>query len=151
MTTNLVQVAIAQRPFPQLPFMSGHQFKTFLANRGYHLDTAKIESLIDFGIIERLNTGYGDFHAFHIWPVSQILDLSEIRFTSGFGRNRPDPEFVKDWVKARLVGKENSFTAIQENGFADEFSQRILPFLLWLESYYLLIIRNNLVNTKLVE
>ena len=58
---------------------------------------------------------------------------------------------MKDWVKARLVGKENSFTAIQENGFADEFSQRILPFLLWLESYYLLIIRNNLVNTKLVE
>lgn len=151
MTTYLVEAAIAQRPFPQLPLMSDHQFKLFLSNRGYHLDSAKIESLIDHGVIERLNTGVGDFHAFQIWPVSQIMNLSETRFTSGFGKNRPDPEFVKDWVDAQLAANENAFAVYQENGIAEEFNQGILPFLLWLESYYLPMIRNKLVNTNVME
>ena len=151
MTTNLVEAAIAQRPFHQLTFMSDHQFKLFLSNRGYHLDSAKIESLIDHGAIERLNTGVGDFHAFQIWPVSQIWNLSETRFTSGFGRNRPDPEFVKNWVEAKLAANDIAFTVYQENGIAEEFNQRILPFLLWLESYYLPMIKNRLVNTNVTE
>ena len=79
------------------------------------------------------------------------MNLSETRFTSRFGRNRPDPEFVKNCVEAKLVANENSFTVYQENGIAEEFNQRILPFLLWLESYYLPMTRNKLVNTNVME
>ena len=95
---NLIEKATAERPFPQVRFMSETWFDSFLRDRGLQLGVTGIRSLVDAGVLQRLNTQSGDFHPFQIWPISSLLKALELRLDVGLANHGFDPAGFKQFI-----------------------------------------------------
>ena len=83
---DLVKKAVANRQFPQVPFLSEGWFDSFLRDSGFRVGIAGVRSLVAVGLIQRLDTQSGDFHPFQIWPISKLLRGLAFQLDVGFSR-----------------------------------------------------------------
>ena len=138
---DLIKNAIEKRPFPQIPFMSEGQFDSFLRDRGIRVGLTGICSLVDAGLIERLNAESGDFHPFQVWPVSRLLGALEIQMDVGISHSGLDHASLEKFFKRNWSHRKTDLTDFPMSGLSNEFNQKIFPLLLWLESYFLPVVR----------
>ena len=138
---DLIKNAITNRPFPQLPFMSEDRFDSFLRDRGFRIGTTGVRSLVDAGVIERLNTESGDFHPFQVWPISRLLGILEIHLDVGISHSGIDHASLGKFFRLNWSRRKNDLTDFPKSGLCSEFNRRIFPLLLWLESYFLPVVR----------
>ena len=132
-----LEKALTNRQFPQILFQSTHQFGSFLRDRGFRLNTSGINTLVDGGLIERLNTGSGDFHPFQIWPVYRLFRQLEIQFDSAFGVYGWDESGLRKFIDQNLPWRARHLVEFPKSDQCKEFNNKIFPLLLWLESIYL--------------
>ena len=138
---NLIEKATAERPFPQLRFMSETWFDSFLRDRGLQLGVTGIRSLVDAGVLQRLNTQSGDFHHFQIWPISSLLKALELRLDVGLANHGFDPAGFKQFIDLNWSHRAEVLVQFPNDILWTEFNQRLFPLLLWLESDFLPIVR----------
>ena len=138
---DLIKYAITNRPFPQLPFMSEDRFDSFLRDRGFSIGTTGVRSLVDAGVIERLNTESGDFHPFQVWPISRLLGVLEIHLDVGVSHSGLDHASLGKFFRLNWSRRRNDLTNFPKSGLCRQFNRGIFPLLLWLESYFLPVVR----------
>lgn len=138
---DLINNAVTGRQFPQIPFMTESRFDSFLRDRGFRLGSRGIGHLVDAGLIERLHATEGDFHPFQIWPISRLFEAVNIRLDSGISYNGLDPAAMKRFIDLNWSRCQNHLTDFPQSPLCVEFNQKVLPFLLWLESYFLPVVR----------
>lgn len=138
---DLINNAVKGRQFPQIPFMSEIRFDSFLRDRGFRLGSRGIGHLIDAGLIERLHATEGDFHPFQIWPISKLFETLNFRLDSGISYNGLDPAAMKRFIDLSWSQCQKHLTEFPQSSLCVEFNQRVFPFLLWLESYFLPVVR----------
>ena len=138
---DLIDKAISKRQFPQLSLMSDGWFDSFLRDSGFRIGIDGIRSLAAAGLIQRLNTESGDFHPFQIWPISRFfLDL-EIQLDTGFGYYGFDAAGMKQYIDLNWSRRAKDLSSFPTTGPCIEFNQMLFPLLLWLESYFLPVVR----------
>ena len=138
---DLIENAVTGRQFPQIPFMSEGRFDSFLRDRGFRLGSRGISHLVDAGLIDLLNTKEGDFHPFQIWPISRLFEAVNIRLDSGISYNGLDPAALRRFMDLNWPLLENHLTDFPQSSLCVEFNRKVLPLLLWLESYLLPVVR----------
>lgn len=138
---NLVTKAITKRPFPQLPFMSEHDFDSFLQDRGFNVGITGIRSFVDSGLIETLDAATGDFHPFQIWPISRVFRALEVQLDTGISHHGVNPGGLKKYVDLNWPHRAQTLTDFPQSNTCLEFNHKLLPLLLWLESHFLPLVR----------
>ena len=154
---DLVREAVTKRHFPQLLFMSEHQFASFLKNRGFNVGIEGIRAFVKSGLIENLNAESGAFHPFHIWPISCLLHKLEIRLYGAVGYQGLDSARLRNVIDSSWSHRSKFVNDFPQSELCLEFNHRILPLLLWMESYFMPVIRGprpgviHLVNSDSYE
>ena len=138
---DLVKKAVANRQFPQVLFLSEGWFNSFLRDRGFRVGIAGVRSLVAVGLIQRLDTQSGDFHPFQIWPISKLLGGLEFQLDVGFSRYGSDPAGMKQFIDLNWPRRANDLTSFPNSALCIDFNRKLFPLLLWLESYFLPVIR----------
>ena len=121
--------------------MSETWFDSFLRDRGLQLGVTGIRSLVDAGVLQRLNTQSGDFHPFQIWPISSLLKALELRLDVGLANHGFDPAGFKQFIDLNWSHRAEVLVQFPNNILWTEFNQRLFPLLLCLESDFLPIVR----------
>lgn len=129
------------RPFPQQRLLSETEFASFLRERGFDLGVEGIRSLVNAGLIEELGDQFGVFHPFQIWPISNLLKDLGVRLDIGIRYNGLSTKGLKKFIDINWSSREQRIVNYLGNKNLLTFNQRILPFLLWTESYFLPIVR----------
>ena len=137
---DLVKKAVANSQFPQVPFLSERWFDSFLQDRGFRVGIAGVRSLVAVGLIQRLDTQSGDFHPFQIWPISKLLGRLEFQLDVGF-RYGSDPASMKQFIDLNWPRRADDLTSFPNSALCIDFNRKLFPLLLWLESYFLPVIR----------
>ena len=143
---NLIEVAVKERPFPQMAFMSEQRFSSFLRDRGFSVGVSGVRSFVTAGLIEKLGAEAGDYHPFQIWTISQLFRQLEIGLDAGIHLCSMDPpgltpEKLRRFVEQSLDRRVKSLVDFPKNKSCLEFNQQLLPLFLWLESYFLPVVR----------
>lgn len=141
LNVDLIKNALANRLFPQLPFMSESRFESFLRDRGFQVGIPGVNSLVDCGVIERLDTESGEFHPFQVWPISRLLWSLEIRLDTGINLCGLDHARLEDFFRQNWSRRKDDLTNFPKGSPFNEFNRKIFPLLLWLESYFLPVVR----------
>lgn len=144
---TLVEEALTHRPFPQIHLLSYEWFASFLRKRGLDIGTKGIRSFVETGIIEELSYQSARFHPFQIWPIFASLRDLETRLDTGIGHCGLNPEGLKHFIDInwqRRAERLEDSTKIKEYAV---FNNRILPLLLWVESYFLPVVRGPRAGT----
>ena len=138
---TLIKEAVTKRPFHQLPFISEKDFSLFLRDRGFDVGVGGIHSFVEAGLIEKLGGESGDFHPFQIWPISKLLRELEIRMDWGISHYGLDPVGLKSYFDINWDCRAKPLTDFPKSEACREFNQQMLPLLLWIESYFLPVVR----------
>lgn len=143
---NLIESAVKERPFPQMAFMKEPRFASFLRDRGFSVEVSGIRSLVAAGLIEKLGGETGDYHPFQIWPISQLFRQLEIGLDAGIHLCSLDPpgltpERLRQFVEQSMDRRAKSLVDFPKSEACREFNQQLLPLFLWLESYFLPVVR----------
>ena len=138
---NLVKKAVTRRPFPQLPFMSEHDFDSFLQDRGFRVGIAGIRSFVDSGLIETLDAATGDFHPFQIWPISRLFRGLEAQLDVGISHHGLDPDSLKKYLDLNWPYRAQALIDFPKSAACLEFNRQLFPLLLWIESHFLPLVR----------
>ena len=156
-TMTLIQEAVTNRPFPQIHLLSEQLFASFLRQRGLDVGPKGIRAFVEIGLIEELDDQYAKFHPFQIWPICRFLSAIETRLNVGISWHGLKPEGLKRFVDINWCRHAEYITEYPKSEEVIEFNQRILPLMLWIESYFLPVVRGRrtgllkLVNTNVVE
>ena len=140
---NLLNEAVAKRPFQQLLFMSEHQFASFLRDRDLDVGVTGVRSFVASGLIEKLNSPSGNFHPFQIWPINKLFQGLGISLESGIGLVGTNPDSLKRFIDQNWNRSAEHLIEFPKSPACLEFNQQILPLLLWLESYFLPVVRGS--------
>lgn len=138
---NLIEAAVKERPFPQMAFMTEQTFSSFLRDRGFSVGVSGVRSFVTAGLIEKLGAEVGDYHPFQIWPISQLFRQLEIGLDAGIGHYGLDPAGLMKFAEQNLSFRLESAVDFPKNKSCLEFNQQLLPLFLWLESYFLPVVR----------
>ena len=142
-TSALLDSALTQRPFPQAQFLTDNRFRQFLRDRGLRVNPQGIRQLVGAGVVDQLHDDPAYFHPFQIWSISQFLMKLELRLTSQFCYSGLDFDALKRNADLNLSARLNEINSFRCGGMLTEFNTRILPFLLWIEQYYLPVVRGS--------
>ena len=134
------------RPFPQLPFMSETRFVSFLKDRGLNIGPTGVRAFVDRGIIGKLTDTPSCFHSFQMWPISRILAKIQIDIKASIRYSGLDISATQDFVNVQRIRVKELYGYFEKISMCIEFNERILPFLLWVESYFLPIVRGRVIN-----
>ena len=134
---DLVETAVARRPFPQLRFMSEFGFASFLDRRGINIGFTGLRALVESKVIQRLGAVSGDYHAFQVWPISCLLHRLEFRLDRAIGYHGLDPDKLKEVIELNWPFRSNHLKDFPQSDFCVEFNQRLFPLLLWIESLFI--------------
>ena len=140
---DLIKNALTNRQFPQILFMSEGRFDSFLRDRGFSVGTTGVRSLVDAGVVERLNTESGDFHPFQVWPIARLIESLEIRLDAGISLCGLDQARLEEFFKQNWSHRKNDLTEFSKGRLCSDFNGRLFPLLLWLESYFLPVVRGS--------
>ncbi len=138
---TLIEEAVTNRLFHQIPFMSERQFNTFLRDRDLNVGVEGVRAFVDAGLIEKLDTELGDFHPFQIWPIRMSCRGLETRIDSGINFCGLEPARLKEFIDQNWSYCAQHLTDWPKSGACREFNQQFLPLLLWLEPYFLPTVR----------
>ena len=143
---NLIESAVKERPFPQMTFMSEQGFAQFLGKRGFNIQASGVRSLVATGLIEKLGGETGDYHPFQIWPISQLFRQLEIGLDAGIHLCSLDPpgltpEKLRQFVEQSMDRRAKFLVDFPKDKDCREFNRQLLPLFLWLESYFLPVVR----------
>ena len=138
---DFIKNALTNRQFPQIPFMSEGRFDSFLRDRGFRIGTTGVRSLVDAGVIERLNTESGDFHPFQVWPITKLLESLEVRLDAGISHYGLDHASLEKFFRLNWSHRKNDLNDFPKGGLCNEFNRKVFPLLLWLEPYFLPVVR----------
>ncbi len=151
---TLLDSALNNRRFPQAQFLTELRFSQFLRDRGMAVNREGVRQLVQAGIIAELHDEPKYFHPFQLWPVREFLKILEIRLDFQFSRTGLDIGAMKRGVDLNFSDRVEDIHSFRRGSVLADFSARILPFLLWLEQYYLPVIHASragqvrLVNCK---
>ncbi len=135
---SLIQAAIASIPFPQLPLMTKLRFASFLGQRDINVGEKGIDALVNARIIERLCDAAQCFHPFQVWPIAHLLHNVKIDLGVGIQHYGLDVAATERFVKLQVTERiKDWFERFPQNEYLIDFNERLMPMLLWLESYYL--------------
>ena len=140
---NLLNEAVTKRPFQQLIFMSEQRFASFLRERDLDVGVTGIRSFVDSGLIEKLDSPSGNFHPFQIWPVNRLCRGIGLRLESGISLAGTNPDSLKRFIDQNWDLRAEHLKEFPRSPACIEFNQQILPLLLWLESYFLPVVRGS--------
>ena len=140
---DFIKNAIVNRQFAQIPFMSELQFDSFLRDRGLRIGTTGIRSLVDAGVIERLDTESGDFHPFQIWPISRLLGSLDIQLDAGISYFGLDHARLEEYFRLNWCRRKNHLADSSLSDLCSDFNRSFFPLLLWLESHFLPVVRGS--------
>ena len=140
---DLIKNAIEKRPFAQIPFMTEGRFDSFLRDRSIRIGPTGLRSLVDAGVIERLNSGSGDFHPFQVWPISRLLGSLEIRLDAGLSYVGLDHARLEEFFRLNWSHRKNHLVDFPVSALCCDFNRRFFPLLLWLESNFLPVVRGS--------
>ncbi|MDE0133081.1 MAG: hypothetical protein OXM62_09950 [bacterium] len=138
---NLLQIAVQDIPFPQIVVHSETTFNSFLAKRGFRLFPNGLKNLEVNGVIRPIADTPRRFHPFQIWPISEYLKNMQLDLTSAYSTVGDDTS------KLRQIGPINwnhgvdTMATYSSTDFCIAFQEKLLPLLLWIESYYLPVVR----------
>ena len=143
---DLIKSAITGRRFPQLSFMSEQGFASFLRDRGFDIGVTGVRSFVESGLIEKLDGESGDFHPFQIWPINKLFLGTETQLDVGIRVTSTsftgiDPVRLKKFIDQNWSWRAERLTNFPKSDACLQFNQQIFPLLLWLESYFLPVIR----------
>ena len=141
--SHLIRNAVTNRRFPQIPFMSESRFASFLSDRGFRIGITGVPSLVDAGVIERLNTESGDFHPFQVWPISRLLGSLDMRLDAGISLCGLDHASLEEFFRQNWSRRKNELTELPKGSLYSDFNRKFFPLLLWLESYFLPVVRGS--------
>ena len=145
------------RPFPQLRLLSDTEFASFLRERDLDVGTEGIRSFVAAGLTEELGDQFAAFHPFHIWPISKLLRDLDIRLDVGIRHHGLTPESLKHFIDINWSRRAERLVDLPKSEELVVFNHRILPLLLWVESYFLPVVRGprtgvvTLVNANAAE
>ena len=146
---SLIQAAIASIPFPQLPLMTKRRFALFLRQRGIGVGEKGVQALVDSHVVERLGEASACFHPFHIWPIARMLHNTKIDLSTSIRHYGLNVEATKKFVELQVTGRvKDWFEQFPKSIQSIDFNERLIPLLLWLESYYLPEIRGTFKRQK---
>lgn len=140
---NLLEEAITNRPFHQLHLLPESQFASFLSKRGLDVGFRGIRSFVDLGIIEELGDQMTGFHPFQLWPISNILGTLETKLDTGIRWHGLEPKGLKRFIDINWCRHADHLGDLQKSNELILFNRRILPLLLWIESYFLPVVRGS--------
>ena len=138
---KLVQEAVSERPFPQLPLMFEYGFCSFLRDRGIDVGIKGVLSFVSSGLIARLNDETDDFHPFQIWPITRLMRLMEIKPDRAIALAGGDCDALDSFMQRNWPLQIEHLRSFPEWESCVKFNQRIFPLLLWIESRFLPIAR----------
>lgn len=135
---SLIQAAIASIPFPQLPLVTKPRFASFLGQRDINVGEKGIDALVNARIIERLCDAAQCFHPFQVWPIAHLLHNVKIDLGIGIQHYGLDVAATERFVELQVTERiKDWFERFPQNERLIDFNERLMPMLLWLESYYL--------------
>ena len=154
---TLLEEALTNRPFPQLHLKSEDGFASYLRKRSLEVGTKGIRSFVEAGIIEELTDNSATFHPFQIWPIFNLLRSMESSLHTGISFHGLDPEGLKHYIDINWPHHVEHLVNFPKSEELAAFNCRILPLLLWIESYFLPVVRGprasmvTLTNTDSIE
>ncbi len=152
---TLLEAAVANRPFPQLTLMTATSFATFLARRDLRITATGVDRLVKDDIVQPLATQPNQFHPFQIWPIAEFLRLFSLNLVSLYGHVGLNKEQLRSIGPLNWNRNVSRIIGFSSRDILKLFHSRLLPLLLWLESYYLPLVRRprpgmlRLTNTDL--
>ena len=138
---NLIERAVTKRQFSQIAYMSEGRFDSFLSDRGLRVGITGIRSLVASGVLQELKTESGHFHPFQIWPIRMLVSRLEFRMDAGISYHGFDSAGIKHFIDLSWDIRANALTSFPKDVLCIEFNRKLFPLLLWLESYFLPVIR----------
>ena len=129
------------RPFPQLHLLSEGGFASFLRERGLDVGTTGIRSFVEAGLIEKLGDQSATFHPLHIWPIFNLLRDLDTRLDIAIGHYGLKPDGLKHFIDINWPRRADRLVNFPKSQQLVVFNGRILPILLWIESYFLPVVR----------
>ena len=124
---DFIKNALTNRQFPQIPFMSEGRFDSFLRDRGFRIGITGIRSLVDAGVIERLNTESGDFHPFQVWPITRLLESLEVRLDAGISHYGLDHASLEKFFRLNWSRRKNDLIDFPKGGPLQRVQPKSLP------------------------
>ena len=140
---NLLGNAIQNIPFPQKLIEPVISFDRFLAQRNFRLAPKGIKQLELDGIIRPVRTNPRCFHPFQIWPISDFLNNLSLNLTSVYSHIGHDESRLRQVGPLNWKRQIDDLSDYSSTDFFIDFQSRLLPLLLWIESYYLPVIRGD--------
>lgn len=141
--SDLLDSALNQRPFPQAQFLSEQGFSSFLRDRGLNIHSRDIRQLVRSGVVDTLYDDPPYYHPFQVWPISQFLKKLEIRLQGQFSHCGLNVGTLKRSLDLNFSHRMDDIQSFLEGNDLAEFRSRVLPFLLWIEQYYLPIVHGS--------
>lgn len=154
---TLLEEALTNRPFPQVALLSEQQFASFLGQRGLNVRVTGVRAFVESGLIEELDDQFLKYHPFQIWPICKLISALDTRLDTGLSWYGLDPKYLKTFVDGKWPHQAERLLAVPKSNEINEFNRRILPLLLWIESYFIPIVRGSrtglisLVNANRTE
>ena len=140
---KLLENAIQNIPFPQKLIEPVISFDRFLAQRNFRLSPKGIKQLELDGIIRPVRVSPRCFHPFQIWPISDFLDNLSLNLTSVYSHIGHDKSRLRQVGPLNWNRQIDDLSDYPSTEFCLDFQSRLLPLLLWIESYYLPVIRGD--------
>ena len=121
------------------------------------MGTEGVRSFVEAGLIEELGEQLAAFHPFQIWPISKLLRGLDTRLVVGISHYGLAPESLKHFIDINWSRKAAHLVNFPKSEEVVVFNRSILPILLWIESYFLPVVRGpragvvTLVNANAAE
>ena len=154
---NHIKNAIQNIPFPQKSIQPELSFRKFLDRRGLRSFPDGIRHLETDGVIKPIRAKPRCFHPFQIWPITEFLKNLNLDLTSAYSHTGLNESRLKQVGATNWNHQIDTMRKFISTDFCKSFQNTILPLLLWIESYYLPIVRGSrpgfvtLSNCDIVE
>ena len=100
-----------------------------------------IRSFVATGLIQELGEQSAAFHPFQIWPIYSLFRLLDFKLDAGISYYGLDPDGLKKFIDINWSLRAEHLVNFSKSEEIAVFNDQILPILLWIESYFLPVVR----------